>query len=160
MQRIAKEGGKIVAIGRREDELKKLQDQHGAALCEIVVADLSTQRGQDGVVDALIEHSADSLVNNAGVFRENLCTDFGRDEFEEIMSTNCTAPLFISRGIAKHWLRQNEQKTQQPGQYNIVNISSAASLSPLKGHCVYGLAKAGMDYWCVCCVLCVFVIHT
>merc|ERR1719204_2763491 len=90
VQRIANEGGKIVAIGRREDELKKLQEQHGAANCEIVVADLSTSRGQDGVVDALIEHSADSLVNNAGVFRENLCTDFGRAEYEEIMSTNCT----------------------------------------------------------------------
>jgi len=148
VQRIKTEGGSIIAIGRRADELQKLQETHGVDSCDIVVSDLSTESGQKDIVNALIDLNADSLVNNAGIFKENLATDIGREEYDAIMNTNCTAPLFISQGIARHWVQQNEGKSiDEQTQYNIVNISSCASLSPLKGHLVYGLAKSGMDYW-------------
>eukprot|EP01084_Bolivina_argentea_P198126 339363_1 len=63
------------------------------------------------------------------------------------MAVNCEAPLFISQGIANHWIKCNADRDSNTRVlYNIVNISSCASLSPLKGHMLYGLSKSGMDY--------------
>ena len=89
VQKVKDEGGKIIAIGRNESELKNLQNQQGggSSNCEIVCADLMTESGQKDIIDAMIQYNADSLVNNAGIFRENLCTDFDRREYDDAIAS-------------------------------------------------------------------------
>lgn len=148
VQRITTEQGRVVAIGRDKKKLDLLCNEFE---CECIKADLSTDEGQDMVIEGLIKFKADSLINNAGVFKENTWIEkedkydnktvepFTRDIYDMIMNINLKSPLFLSQGIAKHWI---ESKVAG----NIVNISSCASKSPLLGHTVYGLSKSGMDY--------------
>eukprot|EP00483_Globobulimina_turgida_P008486 UN08503 len=143
VKKITDEGGKVIAIGRDVQQLKNIQKQYS---CYIVVADLALITDQKKVIQALIDLQADALVNNAGIFIEGDCTEFKRDSYNKIMKVNLEAPLFISQGIANHWVHSNNLEKQLPKHYNIVNISSCASLSPLKGHILYGLSKAGLDY--------------
>mmetsp|Transcript_101379 Transcript_101379/g.124106 ORF Transcript_101379/g.124106 Transcript_101379/m.124106 type:complete len:321 (-) Transcript_101379:127-1089(-) len=139
VRQIILEGGNIVAIGRNMDKLNELKSEYGNDRVSVVGCDISNEDGQNKAVDGLIEYKADSLVNNAGAFKEQNFNECSRDCYETIMNTNLQAPLFISQGIAKYWIENSVYG-------NIVNISSMASLSPLLGHCLYGLSKAGMDY--------------
>ena len=148
---IVLEGGTVIGLGRNETELSKLKEKYGAHF-ESVPCDVSDEKGQTAAVDGLIKYSADSLVNNAGIFRESLFLDLSRKDYKDILATNLEATTFISQGISKHWAEINKEIKAKGGgddklnPYSIVHISSMAGILPLQGHSAYGISKAAIDY--------------
>lgn len=62
----------------------------------------------------------DALVNNAGVIATTNCWELDDSGWDEMMSTNLTAPFMLSRRFAAHWAQ-----TGAPG--TIVNVCSLES---------------------------------
>ncbi len=77
----------------------------------------------------------DVLVNNASSFYATPIGAITPAHWEDLMSSNLKAPLFLSQAAAPH-LRAHD------GQ--IINIVDIHGLRPLKGHPLYSAAKAGL----------------
>ena len=77
----------------------------------------------------------DLLVNNASTFYPTPVEDINLDQWNDLISVNLQAPLFLSKSLASAL-----------GKHKgcIVNIIDIHSDRPLKGYTVYCIAKAGL----------------
>ena len=78
----------------------------------------------------------DVLVNNVGVASVKLLIDMSDEEIQEVMNTNLTSCMVLTREVLKHMI------AAQGGA--IVNISSMWGISGASCESVYSAAKAGM----------------
>ena len=141
--RIVKNGGTVVAFGRDEEKLETLRQECESirsSSIHCVISDLSSPKGQNEIIEGLKSYKADSLINNAGtaVEAELLSDELNRANYEKVMNVNLTAPLFITNSICSHWVENDIPGT-------ILNISSFASLSTIRGHLIYSISKSGLD---------------
>ena len=77
----------------------------------------------------------DVLINNASSFYPTPLETINEEQWEDLISTNLKAPLFLSKA-ALPYLNKNEGV--------IINIVDIHSNRPLKNHPIYGPAKAGL----------------
>lgn len=77
----------------------------------------------------------DALVNNASSFYPTPVGEITAAAWDDLFGTNLKAPLFLSQAAAP-------QLAERGG--SIVNIVDIHAQRPLRGHCVYGAAKAGL----------------
>ena len=94
-----------------------------------------------GRIPQLVESSLnaagrlDVLINNASSFYPTPIGSVTETVWNDLMGTNCKAPLFLAQAMAPH-LAAHEGC--------IVNITDAYAAKPLKNHPVYCAAKAGL----------------
>ncbi|MCE2391538.1 MAG: SDR family NAD(P)-dependent oxidoreductase [Proteobacteria bacterium] len=103
---------------------------------------VATNLAREDEVERMVQRTAehfgrlDVLVNNAAItFVGDLDIPLKRHDL--IMEVNLRAPLLAMRHVVPHMLAA--------GGGGIVNVSSAASLSPLPGLMSYGISKAGLE---------------
>jgi 3-oxoacyl-[acyl-carrier protein] reductase len=125
-------------------------DQDGA---ESVVSEIEREGGRAALVradvcdpdapDRLFENLEShfdapvlTLVNNAGVRRDDLGASLGDDEWSDVLETNLTAAFRMTRRALKPMLRARSGR--------IVNISSVVGLRANPGQANYAAAKAGL----------------
>jgi pteridine reductase len=89
-----------------------------------LVAEVSNWRG-----------GLDILVNNASTFYPTPLGEITEAHWDDLVGSNFKAPLFLSQAAAAS-LRERRG--------NIVNIVDIHARRPLRGHLVYGPAKAGL----------------
>jgi pteridine reductase len=77
----------------------------------------------------------DILVNNASTFYPTEVGAITAAQWDDLMGSNLKAPLFLSQAAAPSLREQRGL---------IINIVDIHALRPLKGHCVYSVAKAGL----------------
>lgn len=71
-----------------------------------IQADLSVRSATHSVVQELSELGSfpDILVNNAGIIRRSPATEFPREDWDEVLETNLSAPFLLSQGVARQWI--------------------------------------------------------
>ena len=77
----------------------------------------------------------DVLVNNASTFYPTPLAEVSNEQWEDLVGINLKAPLFLSKSLATELVARKG---------NIVNIVDIHAQRPLKGYCVYSVAKAGL----------------
>jgi len=77
----------------------------------------------------------DVLVNNASAFYPTALAEVSESAWEDLMSSNLKAPLFLASAAADALKRSAG---------NIVNIVDIHARRPLKDHHIYGAAKSGL----------------
>lgn len=77
----------------------------------------------------------DAIVNNASSFYPTPLGTITENHWDELMGSNLKAPLFLAQA-AEASLRQHKGC--------IINITDIHADRPLKNHCVYSAAKAGL----------------
>lgn len=78
----------------------------------------------------------DSVVNNAGITRDNLLMRMTEEQFDEVIRTNLKSAFNITKAVQKPMLRERKG--------SIINISSVVGVKGNAGQANYAASKAGM----------------
>ena len=97
---------------------------------------------EPGAIEAFIDAVGEEfgtpqvLVNNAGITRDNLLMRMKDDEWNDIMTTNLTSVLKLSKACMRGMMKARQGR--------IVNITSVVGVTGNAGQANYAAAKAGI----------------
>lgn len=134
----ARKGARLV-INSHVPDTGALAKLSALTECHFVQADLSTVEGAEGLIAAAIDKLGrlDTLVNNAGVFRD---TEFGALDaarFAQTFDLNVRGYLFASQAFAN-------LVTPEQDNASIVCVGSTNSLSAEKNSVIYDSSKGAV----------------
>ncbi|WP_083966943.1 SDR family NAD(P)-dependent oxidoreductase [Demequina globuliformis] len=146
--RIAREGGRVIAVDLNEAGLDAFLGEHAGADIVKVVANVTKQDDIDAVVQAAGQR-IDGLANIAGIM-DNMTPlhEVGDDVWEKVMAVNVTGLFKLTRAVLPAMLAVNAG--------SIVNITSEAGLRgsaaglayTASKHAVVGITKSSaFMYW-------------
>jgi len=144
--RLAAEGAKIVAAGRRRERLDTLAAEIGPTRVQVVTGDVRDEAVGRSWVQATLERFGrlDSLVQAAGVIGSTGALDTEPAEWDRIMDSNLRSLYLLTRAAASALIESRG---------TIVNISSVGGLRPYGGITPYCVSKAGVDMLTRCTAL-------
>jgi 3-oxoacyl-[acyl-carrier protein] reductase len=127
-------GNRVALLARSEGVLDAAEKAGPAALG--VQADVTDPDSVAGAVERVVAAwgGVDVLVNNAGVHRGGRVDRLRPEDWGEVLTTNLTAPLTMSRAVLPH---------MEAGSA-IVNIGAVVGFRGFPGDAPYGAAKAGL----------------
>lgn len=139
----AKEGAKVVIVGRRKEKLLNtangITENGGAA--HHIQADISKVDETNRVVQETVNRfgGLDILVNNAGVYRGRKIEDFTEEDYDYVMDINLKGAFFM----CKHAI----QEMNKTGGGSIINVGSALGVQGWKdgSTSVYSASKGGLS---------------
>ncbi len=135
----AAQGARVCVLDKDHVALASLEAEgvFAGALCVDV-----TQAGliEAAVADAVsaLEGRLDGLVYSAGIDLQSPVESMRDEQWLRIMDINLNGPMRVSRAAIPYLKRGD-------GDRCIVNVSSAAGLSPLPGRSAYCVSKAGLN---------------
>lgn len=133
---LAKDGHKLILVGRRSERLEEIRKSLQADVYTATV-DVTDKKQVQEFFDSLPEgfHTIDVLINNAGLAKGmEPAQDASLDDWEVMVDTNIKGLLNVLRPTLEI------MKSQKSGQ--IVNLGSVAAHVPYRGSNVYGATKA------------------
>ncbi|XP_045503903.1 3-oxoacyl-[acyl-carrier-protein] reductase FabG-like [Colias croceus] len=146
---LSKQSAKLVLVGRKENNLKKI-----ALYCEkakgikphAIVADVTVDEDLERIINETIENfgKLDVLVNNAGVTAMGGIKKSDMASYDKIMSVNTRAVFHLTMLATPHLV-------QSKGC--IVNVSSITSTRPNTISLAYNMSKAALDQFTKCVAL-------
>lgn len=127
-------GWKVIGTGRRDDRLKRLQEELGAAFLPLAI-DMRDRNAVESL--SRLEQpwsEIDLLLNNAGLAPPtDALPELGWDKIEQVIDTNITGLVALTRALLPKLVERKGQ---------IINLSSVAATYPYKGGAVYAGTKA------------------
>ncbi|QKF64809.1 SDR family NAD(P)-dependent oxidoreductase [Campylobacter corcagiensis] len=129
----AKNGYKVIALGRRASRLEKLKDEFESGVIHPLVVDVRDKNAVFEAVKNLEFKNIDILVNNAGLaLGQDSVKDANLDDFEVMIDTNIKGFLYVTKAVLPLMNRGG----------TIFSIGSVAGNWPYAGSNVYGGTKA------------------
>lgn len=137
VQAILGRGGRVVAVARDEEALRKLAEADPTRL-RLVAADLSDLDGLELVAERAIGAfgSVDGLVNCAGIAIYEEVGGIALRSIDAQLRVNLIAPLLLSQAVAEHLRGRGGA---------IVNVSSTLSERVATSTAVYAATKAALN---------------
>lgn len=138
----AKEGAKVVAVGRRTERLNELVEGSDIAAGEIILAyraDLADPKDVKQMVQFALEELGriDILVNCAGILDDfSPIGDVTEALWNKVLSVNLTAPAFTIKETLPNMLAR--------GSGVIINIASIGGLQGCRAGAAYTVSKHGL----------------
>lgn len=140
-EKFAEEGKQLILCGRREEILKKLQEELSGKTEVITLKfDVRNREEVENAINSLPDHwkNIDILINNAGnAHGLDPISDGNCDDWDAMMDGNVKALLYVSKPII------SLMKSQNSG--HIVNISSVAARQTYANGVVYCASKKAVD---------------
>lgn len=133
-------GVQVAAFARTvTPELEHLASTHPDQ-CHVGSVDLTDQGACKSFLREVESHlgPVDGLVNNAAIGQDSLHVHTSPDRIDQIISTNLTAPLVLTRLVLRRALAQGLRS-------RIVNITSICGQRGYPGLVAYSATKGGMD---------------
>jgi NAD(P)-dependent dehydrogenase (short-subunit alcohol dehydrogenase family) len=136
---LAKQGWRLVLVGRREDRLRETASWAQAQVVRVVACDIGAAAAPELIVGTAVNAfgRVDALINNAGVARFARVRDTSSTDMALLLSTNLIGPLRLIQAAAA-------QLAAQRGV--IVNVGSIGGVLALPGRAAYGASKAGLHH--------------
>jgi len=135
--KFAQSGWRVIALARRLDRLKELQQQLGESNCDIFEFDVCQQSDIDTLAGYLEENkiAVDLLLNNAGLaLGLDSADNASPEDWRSMVDTNINGLIFMTRAILPRMVAA--------GHGHIINIGSIAGTYAYPGGNVYGASKA------------------
>ncbi len=139
-QGLARAGATVVLNGRKQEALDHAAasltaQKHKVATAVFDVTDRDAINKSVAEIGA--QHgSIDILFNNAGIQRRGAFADFPKEQWDEIIATNLTAPFIVSQAVAPGMIAKKQGK--------IVHIASLMSELARPTVVPYTAAKGGV----------------
>jgi NAD(P)-dependent dehydrogenase (short-subunit alcohol dehydrogenase family) len=131
--KLAREGARVVALGRDLRDLDSLRQETN---CEIVQADLRDVAATRAAARTF--ESVDLLVNCAGITALLPFLETPIETYDEVMAVNVRAALVLSQEVARRLIERKQRGA-------IVNVSSTASFIGVPLHTAYCTSKGALD---------------
>ena len=139
-QGLARAGATVVLNGRNQEALDQAATSLTAQRLKVTTAvfDVTDRDAIDRNVAAIAaQHGAiDILFNNAGIQRRGAFADFPKEQWDEIIATNLTAPFIVSQAVVPGMIAKKQGK--------IVHIASLMSELARPTVVPYTAAKGGV----------------
>lgn len=139
----AREGAKVVLVGRRAAPLRANADAIAAAGGDVLVAAADVSRADE--VEAVVRTTTDRfgrldcVFNNAGIQgRGGPIVDMEEASFDELIAVNLKGPWLMTRAALRVMIPQGDGGA-------IVNTSSFLATAATVGTSGYSASKAGLD---------------
>ncbi|WP_377273510.1 SDR family NAD(P)-dependent oxidoreductase [Peterkaempfera sp. SMS 1(5)a] len=135
--RLAALGASVVVHGRDKQRGAETIEEVAAAggSARFVAADLS--KPEDVLRLAAEAGEVDVLINNAGIYRFASTPDTTSELFDTHMAINTRAPMLLVGALAPAMATR--------GRGTIVNLSTEAATTPVRGTAAYGASKAALE---------------
>jgi len=137
----ARNGDTVVATVRTASGAGVLQQRFAdeGLRCDVEQLDMLRSDTFAAFGDAIASrHGAiDVLVNNAGIHRAGALEDIGEQAFRDVIETNCTGPLLLTRALLPI------MRAQRRGV--IIMMSSLSGIAGLPGDLPYTASKFALD---------------
>lgn len=133
--------GAVVGLsGRNGDKLAELAKILGDRV-HVLPADLSDDEAIGDLVKRAEEAMGqiDILVNNAGLTKDGLSMRMSREDWQNVLDVNLTAPFRLAQAVQRGMMKRRWGR--------IINISSVVGVTGNPGQCNYVASKAGMIGW-------------
>ena len=155
----AREGAVVVGVARGDLQATARAVAEAGGRFEPVHADLGTgtSRACTDLVGQALSRAGrlDVLVNNAGIIRRAPAVDFSESDWNEVLSTNLTAPFFLCQAAARWWLKEGQGLSSKDARFKIINIASLLSFQggitvpayAASKHGIVGITKALSNEW-------------
>ena len=130
-------GGRVALVARTEARLREaVESLGGEAKAVAFPLDVSDLEALEALPQRVIDRlgGLDVVVNNAGVNRRGPIMRFTARELAEVITTNLTAPVVLTRAAAP--------LVREGGVF--VHVSSLAGLVPVPHYAAYSASKAGL----------------
>lgn len=133
----AKEGARLVLVGRDEAQLQKVASELGALY---VIADVRNAQDMERVAAVALEHYGriGVLCCNAGIFPQTRLENMNPKQWQEVIDINLTGTFLTIHACLP------AMKAQKSGRI-VVTSSISGPLTGLPGYAHYTASKAGME---------------
>ena len=120
-------------IKNLEEEFKQIGSK-----AIFIKADVSNFNSCEKMVKQAIEifGKIDTLVNNAGITKDNLLMRMKQDEFDKVIDINLKGVFNVTKQVVPYMLKKREG--------TIINLSSVVGICGNAGQCNYSASKAGI----------------
>ena len=131
-------GARVVAVARREDQLRSLMGDIGAEGA-FVVADVADLDRMDQLADGLAAPfgAPDIVVHAAGINTRQTAEEVTHSGWKQTLDLNLSTPFFLSRALVP--------AMKEKGWGRIVNFASLQSSRAFPGGIAYGSSKGGIS---------------
>ena len=136
---LASRGAQVVAAARGDNAAETVAEiQQAGGRAELATADVTDPASIDALVGGTLERHGriDILVNNAGIARDNLVLRMKRDDWDQVLATNLTAPFTAVQAVLRPMIKQRAGR--------IISISSVVGQMGNAGQANYAASKAGL----------------
>jgi NAD(P)-dependent dehydrogenase (short-subunit alcohol dehydrogenase family) len=144
----AREGARVLLVGRRQEELEQAQREIGgdAGVTAVHPADVTAADAPEAIVRAAVDAfgGLDVLVNAAGVIATGTVDNTSDEAWDRMMDINLRAPFRLMRAATPHLKARRGA---------VVNVSSVNGLRSFAGVLAYCVSKAGLDHLTRCAAL-------
>ena len=136
----ARQGAKVVLASRKENELKKIEDEIKKQGGDTIFVKTDVRKIEDceNLIEKTVEkyNRIDVLINNAGISMRANFEDTDLSVIKELMDTNFYGAVYCTKFALPYLLKQKG---------SLIGISSITGLTPLPGRTGYAASKHAMD---------------
>jgi len=154
--RFGRDGGSVLAVGRKAAALREVAREVQAAggRCEPFEADVTAATAPGDIVAAAIAAfgGLTTVVNAAGIIASGTVESTSDAAWDDMIDVNLRAPFRLMRAAAPHLVASARAATPTPTA-SVVNVSSVTGLRAFPGVLAYCVSKAGVDQLTRCAAL-------
>lgn len=131
----------LVLTGRDRTRLEALRERlvRGGRKVDVVIADLTTDKGRRAVIGRAEGAGVDLLVNNAGMGLLGRVIDHAPEAERATAELNVVTPLVLTRALLPGMLERARAARRRAG---IIFVSSEAAFAPVPFFATYAASKA------------------
>ncbi|MBS2970089.1 SDR family oxidoreductase [Metabacillus sp. KIGAM252] len=143
---LAKEGAKVILVGRTEDKLAKaaayINEQTVQESAVFFRADVTNEEEIQALAQYVKEAgSLDILVNNAGGSGQSKILETSLENWDEVQSLNLRSVFLVSKVLGKLMIESSKEKRMDRAIVNVASLSGYKAGSHIPH---YSAAKAGV----------------
>ena len=133
----AREGAKLVLVGRRKDVLEAVAKEVGGTPL-VLSGDVSKQGDIDRVLKATVDQfgALNVLVNNAGILHIGTAEQITEAQWDETFNVNVRGLWLFSRSVLPHM--------RKAGGGSIVNVASVLGINAARNRSAYAASKGAV----------------
>lgn len=141
VQAMLDNGAKVILHGRNESALESALEQLDHPNADYVCGDLKDPAQYENIITNAAKkfNHLDGLVNNAGIFPRNNINNITQQDFDDIMTVNSRAPLFLT-----HYFVKSCQQNNIPSA-SVVNIGSVNAHCGQNDLLIYSMSKGAIQ---------------